>query len=51
MTFEDMKAEARKLPIEDIRRHASVSTNNRHRCEECFTCACEAVRREKAVKA
>lgn len=41
--FETMKAEARKLPIEDLRRHASVSMNNFHRCTECFTCAAAAV--------
>ena len=24
----------------ELRRHASVSRDNRHRCEDCFCCAC-----------
>jgi hypothetical protein len=28
------------LPIADLRRHASVSLNNRHTCKDCFCCAC-----------
>ena len=26
--------------IEEVKRHASVSTENRHYCHECFCCAC-----------
>ena len=26
--------------ISEIKRHASVSTNNNHKCDTCFTCAC-----------
>jgi hypothetical protein len=33
-------AEALTLSAADLRRHASVSRDNRHRCRECFTCAC-----------
>ena len=40
-------AEARELSPQELRRHASVSTDNRHQCEDCFTCACAAVLREK----
>jgi hypothetical protein len=28
------------LPLREIKRHASVSKSNRHRCNQCFTCAC-----------
>jgi hypothetical protein len=30
---------ARKLNNDELARQASVSTNNNHRCRECFTCA------------
>jgi hypothetical protein len=43
--FEDMIQRAFTLPEADRRRHASVSTNNRHECESCFTCACAAAQR------
>ena len=39
-TFLQMKLRALQLPREEIARHASVSINNRHRCQACFTCAC-----------
>ena len=39
-TWENQLREARKLSTADLRRHASVSTNNRHYCRECFCCAC-----------
>jgi len=28
---------------DEVRRHARVSSENRHRCRECFCCACAAV--------
>jgi hypothetical protein len=31
----------------EVRRHAMVSFNNRHRCYECFCCACMTVLRER----
>lgn len=42
-----MIAEARTLPPEELRRHAHVSIDNRHRCETCFTCACAYVFRRQ----
>lgn len=39
-TFLKMKLRALTLPRNEIERHASVSTNNHHKCRECFTCAC-----------
>ena len=35
----------------DLTRHARVSLDNRHRCVECFCCACATVREEKAKDA
>lgn len=43
----DMLREARTLDDAELRRHASVSTSNRHACVSCFTCACETVRQER----
>jgi len=37
---------ARKLPMEELKRHASVSLNNRHACYDCFCCACALILRE-----
>jgi len=39
----EWKRQAAVLPVSDIKRHASVSTDNRHSCVECFCCACVAV--------
>jgi hypothetical protein len=39
---------ARALPEAELRRHASVSANNGHRCVECFCCACLTVREERS---
>jgi hypothetical protein len=44
-TWEQLIAEAKKLPVAELKRHASVSRDNRHRCESCFTCACDFVLR------
>jgi len=41
--WRDMKEHAVKLFNEnptELRRHALVSRDNRHRCKECFCCAC-----------
>lgn len=38
---------ARKLDDDELQRHASVSVNNRHQCEECFCCAAFAVLGER----
>lgn len=46
-TWNNQISEARKLPDADLQRHASVSTNNRHSCQDCFCCACVAVMRER----
>lgn len=48
-TWENQLIEARKLPTVDLLRHASVSTNNRHRCEDCFCCAALTVMEERGV--
>ena len=36
--------------LEEVQRHASVSTENRHYCHECFCCACVDLLRELEVK-
>lgn len=38
-TWGNQLAHARRLSTDDLRRHASVSLNNHHRCEDCFCCA------------
>ncbi len=38
---------ARHLDDAELKRHALVSTRNKHQCQGCFTCACEAVRKER----
>jgi len=35
---------------QEVRRHANVSRDNRHRCRECFCCACAEVLREHALQ-
>lgn len=52
-TWENQLKEAEKLPDSDLERHASVSTKNRHRCQDCFCCAALTVlecRREEGKK-
>ena len=44
MIWNEMLDDARKLPQADLERHASISTNARHRCQACFTCAAEEIR-------
>jgi hypothetical protein len=46
----EWKRQAYVLPIKDIRRHASVSTSNRHSCRECFCCAAVEVAGEIAAR-
>lgn len=36
----DMLRQVVKLEKQDLRRHASVSTDNRHKCTDCFCCCC-----------
>jgi hypothetical protein len=50
-TYEEYWAptcEARKLETKELRRHAAVSTSNRHRCQECFCCAALTVIEERS---
>jgi len=52
-TFSEFLDEARKLPDDRLQAHARVSSDNRHRCRECFTCACLSVvyeRRKKQIE-
>lgn len=42
----EWKRQAALLPLIELKRHAEVSTDNRHACRDCFTCACEEVRYE-----
>ena len=49
-TWATQLAAANKLADEntkELRRHASVSAENRHRCEGCFTCAALTVLEER----
>lgn len=46
MSFFRMKERARRLAWAELRRHASISLDNRHFCRQCFTCACLEVMRE-----
>jgi hypothetical protein len=46
-----MLSNASKLDDKELRRHASVSTDNRHACVSCFTCACEVVRKQRRAAA
>lgn len=39
--------QARELSNDELRRHASVSTSNRHYCNDCFCCACVDVLKER----
>lgn len=48
-TWENQLKCARDLPSSDLKRHAAVSTDNRHRCEECFCCAAVVVLEERKV--
>lgn len=46
--FSAMLDRARALDDNELRRHASVSRNNRHRCCDCFTCACCEIEEERS---
>lgn len=41
---------AAQLSPADLKRHAGVSTNNRHTCRDCFCCACAEVLREQKAR-
>ncbi len=43
----EWKRQAAALPIKDLKRHASVSTENNHSCVDCFCCAAVQVLEEK----
>ena len=42
-SFWEMKERAAMLDRDELKRHAHVSIDNRHKCQECFTCACAAI--------
>ncbi len=42
----EWRKQAYALPVAEMRRHAAVSTDNRHACVDCFCCACVAVLEE-----
>ncbi len=44
-----MIKQASDLPDADVRRHALVSRENRHRCYGCFTCACLTVAEQRKI--
>lgn len=37
-TWKNQLRRARQLPTVELRRHAAVSRENRHRCQDCFCC-------------
>lgn len=49
-TWNNQLVMARKLDDNELRRHASVSIDNRHECRDCFTCACVAVLKERGIR-
>ena len=38
-TWENQLHAAHQLPTPELARHAAVSIDNHHRCEDCFCCA------------
>jgi hypothetical protein len=44
--WQEWKRQAATLPPAEVRRHASVSTDNGCGCMDCFCCACAAVVKE-----
>ncbi len=48
--WQEWKAQAARLPLSDLARHAGVSLDNRHTCRECFCCAAVEVLREQRGK-
>ncbi len=46
----EWKRQAATLETKELRRHASVSTSNRHECTECFCCAALDVLQEREAK-
>lgn len=39
-TWENQQWHAKQLSTEELKRHAAVSIENRHKCQDCFCCAC-----------
>jgi hypothetical protein len=48
-TWENQLRHARALGSAELKRHAAVSAENRHRCQDCFCCAAWAVLEERAA--
>jgi uncharacterized protein (DUF1330 family) len=46
-TWDNQIKHARTMHSDELQRHASVSTSNRHRCEDCFCCAALTVLEER----
>ncbi len=42
----EWKRQANAIGFDEAKRHASVSLNNRHKCHDCFCCACVEYTRE-----
>jgi hypothetical protein len=38
--WQEWKNQANAIGVDEAKRHASVSTSNRHHCHDCFCCAC-----------
>jgi hypothetical protein len=47
-TWENQLRHAQSLATSELKRHAAVSAENRHRCQDCFCCAAWAVLEERA---
>lgn len=45
------RSEAFSLPLKELGRHAGVSIDNRHECQDCFCCACAAELRDRIERA
>lgn len=48
MQARDFKRQTCSMTDAELRRHASVSASNRHRCDSCFCCACVAELEKRA---
>ena len=38
--WQEWKRQAHAIGFDEAKRHSSVSTGNRHKCHDCFCCAC-----------
>ncbi len=48
-TWVNQLIEARKLDSRELERHARISFDNRHRCEDCFCCAALTTLEERGI--